>query len=360
MISLVTGVSGAGISTWAACEAVSGGRELLVSAPVPPPGVRSRRIGDPATPPSGDFGQALAALSGVPAAGLDDAMTAAFADVVTLWELPGSDRSAVADLGAWPCVASAVSDVERFAAHCARVVPRVDGVGGDASVFLRIMELARRLGELSRWLADPASVRITYVATPDPHGLESAVRAMSAAHLLGVCVEGIVVNRCLSELDPDSMWGRRRSAQQAASLERFSDLARDVGCGMSTVVEMACSPTTVESLHELGRSSRVVAQRDPRSTVEPASGPLRVPSGCSACPVDGGYELSIPVGSGAGGVEASRRGDMLLVRTGGVQRQLLLSGALARCDIAQGRRTGDWLVLTMIPDPRLWPKAESA
>ena len=358
MISLVTGVAGAGISTWAASEAITHGQRLLVSAPSGRPGVISQRIGGLAAPASGEFGMALAQLTGIPAAALDDAITSSFADVVALSALSAHDGSEVADLGAWTGVASGVSQVERFAAHCAAVTPQVAGLGGDASAFLAIMELSRRLRELGAWLADPCRVQITYVTTPDPHGVEAATRAMSAARLLGVRVKRIVVNRCLMDLDCESVWGRGRSTQQDCALQELGDLAREVGCGMATAVEMPCSLATALSMRELWDTSRIAVQGDPKAGDGPPRGSLRAPPGCSAQPVDGGYELSIPVGYCSEGVAASRRGDALLVEAGGVQRQLQLGGALARCDISHGRRVGEWLVLKMTPDPRLWPRGD--
>jgi arsenite-transporting ATPase len=250
--------------------------------------------------------------------------------------------------------------VERlFPAHRRAVRGLLGGLSRDGAGARRWDDTAEALDGLVdelaglRALLTSPRTGIRLVLTPERVVAAETRRTLTALALLGLNVDGLVVNRWVPSVDgtgPAARWLRDRAAEQAAVL---ADVAR-LGLPLRTVEHTAAEPTGVEALLALGEQ----LWRD----VDPAAaGPPGVPllalrrTGGTGRSADSEFELAVHLpGAGAAPLDLARIGDELAVTVAGVRRLVALPAVLRRCTVTRARLDGDDLQVTFRPDPALW------
>ena len=234
--------------------------------------------------------------------------------------------------------------------------------------------LAREKGEAQRWdraaealdgLADELTglrellasrhTGIRLVLTPERVVAAETRRTVTALGLLGLHVDGLVVNRLVpvpapEESGPAARWLRGRADGQAAVL---ADVAR-LGLPLRTVEHTAAEPTGVAALLALGE--QLWSADDPAADAAPAAPllALRRTSGPGRSP-ESEFELAVHLpGAATAPLDLARIGDELAVTAAGVRRLVALPAVLRRCTVTRARLDGDDLCVTFRPDPAQW------
>lgn len=234
--------------------------------------------------------------------------------------------------------------------------------------------LAREKGEAQRWdraaealdgLADELTglrellasrhTGIRLVLTPERVVAAETRRTVTALGLLGLHVDGLVVNRLVpvpapEESGPAARWLRGRADGQAAVL---ADVAR-LGLPLRTVEHTAAEPTGVAALLALGE--QLWSADDPAADAAPAAPllALRRTSGTGRSP-ESEFELAVHLpGAATAPLDLARIGDELAVTAAGVRRLVALPAVLRRCTVTRARLDGDDLCVTFRPDPAQW------
>ena len=226
----------------------------------------------------------------------------------------------------------------------------VDGweAAGDA-----MSRLAERAAALRSLLADHRASAVRLVLTPERVVLAETRRTLTALALLGVRVDGLLVNRLVpqpprSGSGPALRWLRARRAEQDAVLGRL----REGDLPVRTIDHLDVEPIGLTALTALGS----VLVDEPPAPVPTAAAPgaVRRISG-SGRDVDAEFELAIalpldpstPVG-------LARVGDELAVTVDGRRRLLDLPPVLRRCTVTGALRDDAGLRVRFRPDPDEW------
>jgi arsenite-transporting ATPase len=233
-----------------------------------------------------------------------------------------------------------------------------DRAGRDARRWARTAEaldgLVEELAGLRALLASPHT-GIRLVLTPERVVAAETRRTLTALGLLGLHVDGLVVNRLVPVPAPDddgpaARWMRDRAAGQSVVL---ADVDR-LGLPMRTVEHTAAEPTGVDPLLALGE--QLWAGDDPAAEREPGAVllALRRTAGAGRS-ADSEFELVLHLpGAAAGPLDLARIGDELAVTAAGVRRLVALPAVLRRCTVTRARLDGDDLRVTFRPDPAQW------
>jgi arsenite-transporting ATPase len=244
-----------------------------------------------------------------------------------------------------------------FPAH-RRAVRGLLGDWADARRWDRTLEavdgLAAELADLRALLVSPQT-GVRLVLTPERVVAAETRRTLTALALLGMHVEGLVVNRMFPVPSVDApgeaaRWLRDRAAGQAAVL---ADLER-LGTPLRTVAHAAAEPTGVEALLVL--AAQLWGDDDPVADQTPKAPLLAVRrtagSGRSA---ESEFELVLHLpGAASAPLDLTRVGDELVVTAAGARRVVALPAVLRRCTVTRARLDGDDLRVAFRPDPALW------
>lgn len=192
---------------------------------------------------------------------------------------------------------------------------------------------------LAHLLAHPATTA-RLVTVPRPDATERTARALGVLSMLGVAVDGIVVNRF-----PRSGDGATDRVQREARtvLDAVTAAADGVTVWKSTS-RVRPAPKGRSALGPLGRVRVLDAEQ------------LTVQVG------DGDFALELPLaGPARRDARVGVQGERLVVAFDGAMRWLDLPPVLRRCDATRAARTGSGLRVSFVPDPSTWPEpAESA
>ncbi len=195
-------------------------------------------------------------------------------------------------------------------------------------------------------LADPEVSGIRLVVTGERVVIAEARRLLTALHLYGYPVDGVVVNRLL----PEDVGGSFLAARREAELAALSAVRESFGSlSLQTVPMTATEPVGVPALQAL--ADAVFGSIDPleRRPTEP---------GVSVHGGNGDYQLRLPLPLvERRTVELTRSGDELVVTVGAHRRRIALPSLLQRCRSTGARFDGDVLVIAFEPDPTRWPAA---
>ena len=215
-------------------------------------------------------------------------------------------------------------------------------------------ELVDELAGLRALLASPKT-GIRLVLTPERVVAAETRRTLTALALLGLRVDGLVVNRMLPVPPADAAgeaarWLRVRATEQAAVLADVAGL----GLPVRTAGHASAEPTGVGPL--LGLAADRWGDDDPAAAPGPAAPLLAVHrtagTGRSA---DAEFELALHLpGAAAAPLDLARVGDELAVTVAGVRRLVALPAVLRRCTVTRARLEGDDLRVAFRPDPALW------
>ena len=347
---LLSGIGGAG--TTSACAATF---EALADE-----GVRARRVADPGPGRamshdlvSGSIGRVLGDL------GADPVQPAAWdalpgvthlsvlLEVLELLATPGveaivvdcGDLRRARELVELPSVLLRLLD--------AALTPRLamwrstTPTGGTDDVDTAFESLARareRVRDLQAALAHPATT-MRLVTTAQEWAIDRTLVAAAEFPLLGVGVDGIIVNRYPRK---SGEWPRSVLEEHAAGLGRLREGSAGVEVWKCTD-SVRGAPKGRSAMGPLGRVHVLDADQ---ITVHAA---------------DEEYFLDVPlVGAAITGSEVGRLGNDLVVQFGDVRRWLPLPALLRRCRATHAQRTAGGLRISFVPDASVWRSPDRA
>jgi arsenite-transporting ATPase len=161
---------------------------------------------------------------------------------------------------------------------------------GDAGDAL-IASLYRDAVELREWLTDPARVRVTWVALPEPMVVEETFDGLAALRRASVCVDRVLLNR-MPARGPRCRWCDAERAFAATNAARLARRLRELDSRLtlSTVEAREREPVGVRALAQIAEESsrparRMAARRSARAIRSELPPPLRpLPSAPAAEP----------------------------------------------------------------------------
>ena len=215
-------------------------------------------------------------------------------------------------------------------------------------------ELVDELAGLRALLASPKT-GIRLVLTPERVVAAETRRTLTALALLGLRVDGLVVNRMVPVPPADAAgaaarWLRERATEQAAVLADVD------GPRPARAHRRARLGRADGRRRTAGARGGRVGRRRPGGRTGPAAPLLAVHrtagTGRSA---DAEFELALHLpGAAAAPLDLARIGDELAVTVAGVRRLVALPAVLRRCTVTRARLEGDDLRVAFRPDPALW------
>lgn len=210
-------------------------------------------------------------------------------------------------------------------------------------------------------LADRQNTCARMVLTADAVGVAQARRIAAAMSVLGVRVDGAIVNKVLPQNDPGSdagtdhpalRWYAERAERERAQLDSLA--AALGGLPVRTADENAVEPVGFDSLAALA-DALYPAGVDPLTAADDDSTAARVELE-SGSGVESVYALRLrmplvdPSTLTLGRVE-----DDLVVGAAGVRRRVRLASVLRRCITVGAQFEDGDLVVRFRPDPQVWP-----
>ena len=256
---------------------------------------------------------------------------------------------------------------DTVAAYVERIWPlharMVSGTGSDVRLTLVVAMIERILAQVDSvrsLITDSARTGATVVVTAEQLSIVDAERTLSAAALLGIRIDRVLVNRIMPKLNASSIglvgahpavfWFER---WRAAQLDAVADLRRRVGT--VPVVEVEHAPGEPVGL---GPLQDVADRLEPDSLERRAPGWGEQPSVVleSGSGLESVYAMRmlLPVVDsttlGLGRVE-----DDLIVSADGRRRRIKLASVLRRCVADSAEFDGPCLVVRFRPNPDVWP-----
>ena len=256
---------------------------------------------------------------------------------------------------------------DTVAAYVERIWPlharMVSGTGSDVRLTLVVAMIERilaQVGSVRSLITDSARTGATVVVTAEQLSIVDAERTLSAAALLGIRIDRVLVNRILPKLTASSIglvgahpavfWFER---WRAAQLDAVAELRRRVGT--VPIVEVEHAPGEPVGL---GPLQDVADRLEPDSLERRAPGWGEQPSVVleSGTGLESVYAMRmlLPVADsttlGLGRVE-----DDLIVSADGRRRRITLASVLRRCIADSAELDGPFLVVRFRPNPDVWP-----
>lgn len=214
------------------------------------------------------------------------------------------------------------------------------------------------VGAAQALLTDHARTGVRLITAADRLAVAETKRVRSAAALLGLRMDALVVNRVLPEVPaaepsdhPAVAWYRQRYREQRAML---TELHRTAAAVPVVVIEdIGTEPVGTPSLTALAHNS---AQTDPE-TPRPAPSERPVVRLESGKGLESVYALRLPLPvADPATIQLGRAGDDLIVGADGMRRRLHLAPVLQRCLVAGAHFDEAELVVRFRPDPGVWPR----
>ncbi|MFQ6393817.1 ArsA family ATPase [Nocardia sp. KC 131] len=217
--------------------------------------------------------------------------------------------------------------------------------------------------EVRDLLTDHARTGARLITVAEQVAVAESERVRSAAALLGLRLDAVVVNKVLPSTpapdDPETAhpavyWYLNRHAEQ---LDVIARLRRDLQ-GTPVVIAQHSGPEPV-GLTALAALSHAVdadsALRDNPAEVRTSSGDpvVRLESGTGLHSVYA-LRMHLPVVDSAT-LRLGRVEDDLIVGADGTRRRMRLAPVLRRCTVEGAELDGSYLVVRFRPDPEAWP-----
>jgi arsenite-transporting ATPase len=225
------------------------------------------------------------------------------------------------------------------------------------AAFDAVIRLADELAAVRTMLVDPQITSVRLVVTPEAVVTAEARRTFTALALYGYQVDEVVANRVFpapAGTGPEWAWQQNWVDAQRRQLDVIDDSF--AGLPVRTVGYRPAEPIGVSALHVVADDLYGEAPGQDPATLRPATELMSVTS----TERDGSgreYTLSMALPLAVRGeVDASRRGDELVVTLAGHRRVLTLPSVLRRCTVVGGSVNDGRLVLRFEPDPRYWPE----
>jgi arsenite-transporting ATPase len=200
------------------------------------------------------------------------------------------------------------------------------------SAYARLSAARDTLADAARLLVDDrTSMRL--VAEAREHSVDAVLRAAGILAMLGVDVDGIIVNRCLRKSDDASSTALRLQRELMAAVQARADGP----LVWKSTDEVRAAPKGRSAMGPLGRS-RVLR-----------SDTLSVEAG------EEGFVLRVPLGREvAQRARVGRYADSMVVRCDDATRWIELPSVLRRCLAIEASRTTDGMRVDFVPDPQQW------
>ncbi|MEV6206868.1 ArsA-related P-loop ATPase [Kitasatospora sp. NPDC051914] len=195
----------------------------------------------------------------------------------------------------------------------------------------------------ARAVVEAPGTSVRLVVDADAHGTGELRRIRAGLALHGRRLDSVVAHRVLpaaASSSPDP-WLARRAAHQN---ERLAELAAELGG-----VPLLTAEWPEVALEEIAGQLYAAGEPEPGEAPEPWVEDRLAADGLLV------WHLALP-GADRAGLELVRRGDELVVGTGGYRRLLPLPSALRRCTVSGAGLTGGVLSVRFAPDPALWPR----
>lgn len=257
---------------------------------------------------------------------------------------------------------------DTVAAYVERIWPRHDrmvaGTGSDVRLTLVVAMIERVLAQVDSvrsLITDPARTGATVVVTAEQLSVVDAERTLSAAALLDIRIDRVVVNKILPGLNSSSVglvgahpavfWFE---SWRAAQLAAVAELRRRVGTVPVLEVERAPGePVGLGPLQDV--ADRLEPSLLERCTPELGGQPSVVLESGRGLESVYAMRLLLPVVDsttlGVGRVE-----DDLIVSADGRRRRIRLASVLRRCIADSAELDGQCLVVRFRPNPDVWPR----
>ncbi|WP_082393020.1 ArsA family ATPase [Nocardia arizonensis] len=212
-------------------------------------------------------------------------------------------------------------------------------------------------------LADHRRTGARLVTVAERVAVAEADRVRSAAALLGLRLDEVIVNKVLPPVPPPSgpsehpavHWYLSRRAEQVEVVEELR--ARAHGVAVVLIPHTGTEPVGVEPLSALSRAVDAPSMLgDNPAEVRASSGEpvVRLESGTGLHSV---YTMRMPLPVvDSATLRLGRVEDDLIVGADGVRRRVRLAPVLQRCTVEAAELDGDCLVVRFRPDPQMWPR----
>ncbi|MEU2036141.1 ArsA family ATPase [Nocardia amamiensis] len=234
--------------------------------------------------------------------------------------------------------------------------------------------IVKAVTEVRDLLADHGRTGARLVTVAERVAVAESERVRSAAALLGLRLDAVVVNKVLPDLAPPDadgaehpavQWYSNRRGEQAdviAELRRKMPgvpvlIARHTGTEPIGLNSLAALSYVVDSARNTGDAALMLS--DNQTEVDANSGePLvRRESGTGLQSVYA-LRMHLPVVDAAT-LRLGRVEDDLIVGADGVRRRVRLAPVLRRCTVDGAELDDGYLVVRFRPDPRVWSMSES-
>ncbi|QIS02801.1 TRC40/GET3/ArsA family transport-energizing ATPase [Nocardia brasiliensis] len=236
-----------------------------------------------------------------------------------------------------------------------------------AATVERIVEAVTEVRDL---LADHRRTGARLVTVAERVTLAESERVRSAATLLGLRLDAVVVNKVLPRLDhepdtghPAARWYADRRDEQ---LTAIAELRRAMP-GIPVLIAQHTGPEPIGLTSLTTLSYAVGSNGDaPEAALMLSDSPAEVDAGSGApmvrCESGSGlhaiYTLRMPLPVvDAATLRLGRVEDDLIVGADGVRRRVRLAPVLRRCTVDGAELDGGQLVVRFRPDPRVWPES---
>ena len=184
--------------------------------------------------------------------------------------------------------------------------------------------LYREIREAARILTDPEAASIRLVANPERIVLRETERALTYLSLFGYSVDGIILNRFLTESDGTEAlraWGELHRS--------YLQQARDYFSPLPVLIQPLRFGEIVgrESLRDVAEN--LFGEKDATRVLFKGS-PIRISR------INGGYSLSLLLPAARKeDIELWKKGDELIIKVGGIKRNIFLPQTLAPLSLVQ-------------------------
>ena len=209
---------------------------------------------------------------------------------------------------------------------------RSTGPAGEAAVFDAVSSARHEIVRMRQALEHPAT-SLRLVTPPTTASVERTVTALSVFALLGVAVDGVVVNRFPRKAD-----GWPKEAMDAA--EQALVLMGERADGVAVWKSTSRARAVPKERSVLGPLDRVQVLDTEQLTVHLG---------------DGEYHLDLPLASAArSGAAVGVQEHRVVVAFDGAMRWIDLPPVLRRCQPVRATRTATGLRVAFVPDPATW------
>lgn len=252
-----------------------------------------------------------------------------------------------------------------------------------------VQRIVAAVTEVRDLLADRERTSARLIALPERVAVAESARVRSAAALLGLRLEAVVVNKVLPPVPapgpepqhPAVHWYLHRYAEQLDVIEGLRRAMPEVPVlvaghtgaepvGIGPIAALSCVAAPPASGYPVTpRPADPVPCHNGSDRVGDGDGP--VPDGTPATGSGAGPSVRLESGSGLQSVYAlrihlpvadpttlrlGRVADDLIVGADGVRRRLRLAPVLRRCTVSAAELDDGYLVVRFRPDPQEWPQ----